>query len=78
MDVRVYRVGDLARANPGYELDWDTVINLITSSVAPPTWDTVGGPGSIDGWGECLILSQTRETHRELTAQCVTIRSHMT
>lgn len=30
--------------------DFDTLIDLITSTIAPQTWDAVGGPGSIEGF----------------------------
>lgn len=30
--------------------DFDTLINLITSTVAPNTWDDVGGPGAIESF----------------------------
>ena len=39
----------LARGG-GPVADFDAVIDLITSTIAPPTWDTVGGPGAIDGF----------------------------
>jgi hypothetical protein len=32
------------------QADFDTLIDLITSTIAPTTWDTVGGPGAIDGF----------------------------
>lgn len=31
----------------GAQADFDSLIDLITSTVAPTTWDTVGGPGSV-------------------------------
>jgi len=31
----------------GAEADFDSLIDLITSTIAPTTWDEVGGPGSI-------------------------------
>ena len=30
--------------------DFDTLIDLITSTIAPQTWDEVGGPGAVDGF----------------------------
>jgi hypothetical protein len=32
------------------QADFDTLINLITSTLAPQSWDTVGGPGAIDSF----------------------------
>lgn len=31
----------------GSQADFDSLINLITSTIRPQSWDTVGGPGSI-------------------------------
>ncbi len=48
--------------------DFDTLIELITSTIAPQTWDTVGGPGAIDGFPTnlSLVVSQTQEVHEEI------------
>jgi hypothetical protein len=32
------------------QADFDTLIDLITSTIAPQSWDTVGGPGAIDSF----------------------------
>ncbi len=47
--------------------DFDSLIETITSTVEPTTWDEVGGPGSIrsfDATTGMLIFSQTQETHQ--------------
>jgi len=48
--------------------DFDTLIDLITSTIAPTTWDTVGGPGSVAGFDTnlSLVVSQTQEIHEEI------------
>jgi len=48
--------------------DFDTLINLIRSSIAPQSWASVGGPGLIEGWPTnlCLIVSQTAEIHGQI------------
>ncbi len=48
--------------------DFDSLIDLITSTVAPTTWDTVGGPGSIMPFETnlSLVISQTQEVHDEI------------
>lgn len=50
--ARALAVRDLARQplgarGGGAEADFDSLIELITSTVRPTTWDDVGGPGSI-------------------------------
>jgi len=34
----------------GAQADFDTLIDLITSTIAPQSWDVVGGPGAIDSF----------------------------
>ena len=51
MVTRVYDVADLV----GYSekpSDFDPIIETITSTLAPTSWDTAGGPGSINAF-EC-------------------------
>jgi hypothetical protein len=61
-----YPVHDLV-AMPGGGSDFDSVGELIITTVAPHSWDEVGGPGSYysiaGGW---LIFSQTQEVHSEI------------
>ena len=54
----VRRVGD-------GQADFDSLIDLITSTVRPTTWDSVGGPGSIAPFetGLSIVVSQTEEAH---------------
>ncbi len=48
--------------------DFDTLIELVTSTIAPTTWDTVGGPGSIEGFPTnlSLVISQTQDVHEQI------------
>lgn len=41
---------DRWRRGGGPVADFDPLINLITSTIAPESWDEVGGPGAIDGF----------------------------
>jgi len=52
----------------GVQADFDTLIELITATIAPTTWDVVGGPGSIAGFDTnlSLVVSQTQEVHEEI------------
>ena len=55
-------------ASTGTQRDFDSLIDLITSTVRPTTWDSVGGPGAIapfEGPAGMLIFSQTQDTHQE-------------
>jgi len=48
--------------------DYQSLIELITSTIAPTTWDEVGGPGSIQEFrgNLSLVVSQTQEVHEEI------------
>ncbi len=52
----------------GNQADFDTLIDLITTTVKPQTWDEVGGPGSISHFPNnlSLVISQTQEVHEEI------------
>lgn len=48
--------------------DFDSLIELITSTISPTTWNDVGGPGSITSFegNLSLVISQTQEVHEEI------------
>jgi general secretion pathway protein D len=52
----------------GAQADFDSLIQLITSTVAPTTWDDVGGPGSIAPFETNLsiVVSQTQAVHEQI------------
>lgn len=80
MLTKVYPVADLITrvpVPPGAESPWepadyDSMIEMITSTVAPTTWDHVGGPGAIAPGTfnnvETLVISQTYHVHRKIAA----------
>ena len=76
----VYPVADLvlARDASGEEsADFDSLIELMTSTVKSSTWDAVGGPGSIAGFETnlSLTISQTQEVHEEIRDLLKQLRS---
>jgi general secretion pathway protein D len=48
--------------------DFDTLIELITSTIAPDSWDAVGGPGAIESFPTnlSLVISQTQDVHDQI------------
>jgi hypothetical protein len=56
---------DARKGNPD---PYDVLIDVITTTVKPQTWDEVGGPGSISAVpvAQSLVISQTRELHDEI------------
>lgn len=48
--------------------DFDSLTELITSTIAPQSWAEVGGPGAITGYENnlSLVVSQTQEVHEQI------------
>ncbi len=48
--------------------DFDTLIELITTTVEPDTWEDLGGPGTLQGFPTnlSLVVSQTQEIHEKV------------
>ncbi len=69
LELRVYPVDDLVRVDGGVandlgsNHDYDTLIDLLVTTVAPDSWDEVGGPGSISPMPNrsALVIGQTRD-----------------
>jgi hypothetical protein len=76
MMTRVYPVLDLVAQSVVSEKDGktikftdpDSLIEVITTTLKPDSWDDVGGPGAIDYLDNAgaLIVSQTRDIHGQL------------
>ena len=68
---KVYPVASLVLSTPDAptsDADFDTLIDLITSTIAPESWDCVGGPGSINGFPSSLslVVTQTPGVHERI------------
>lgn len=52
----------------GSQPDFDSLIELLTTTVAPTTWSEVGGAGSIERFAGNLsiVVSQTQEVHDQI------------
>lgn len=76
--VRVYEVLDLVTSPKGAnsdELDYDPLVDLITTIVQPTTWDEVGGPASVGGVGYgCLTIRQTEDVHVQIAHLLAALR----
>jgi hypothetical protein len=70
---RLYDVHDLAA--PAGQGDFADLINLITTTIEPDSWDEVGGPGAIAPlcrrW---LVVTQTQEIHEQIEPLLVQLR----
>ena len=79
--VKVYDVADLVECRDERNQlsdDYDTLIDIITATVKPTSWDNVGGPGSIQGstlgTAKVLVILQTYRIHREIADLLENIR----
>ena len=52
----------------GSQADFDSLIELITTTIAPESWSEVGGEGSISQYENnlTLVISQTQEVHEDI------------
>jgi hypothetical protein len=91
LETVLYPIGDLL-SNDGNSVDnssdespADIAARLeddITGTIAPQTWANLGGPGTVQAYGDAsaaLVVSQTREVHdkvAELIAQLWEVRRH--
>jgi hypothetical protein len=81
LTTEIYDVADLVtcRDEKG-ELweDYDQLVEMIISTVAPTTWDSVGGPGSIApgtfASAKVLVIVQTDNVHEQIAALLEKIR----
>lgn len=62
--------GDPARTV--YRYDFDSLIETITSTIAPETWEDYGGPGSVAPYYtrrmRVLVIAHTYEMHRRISS----------
>jgi len=85
--TRAYPVADLLGKTVDIDMfgapmrpaDHGDLVSLINSTVAPSTWDEVGGPGSI---GFCphidvLLVSQEPRVHEEIADLLAKVRQHL-
>jgi general secretion pathway protein D len=52
----------------GVQADFDALIDLITTTIAPESWTDVGGPGAIREFEAnlSLVVSQTQDVHEQI------------
>ena len=76
--MRVYPVLELVvnKSAEDTEEDFDSLIQVIVSTVAPQSWEDVGGAGSIAPFpnAKALVCSQTGEIHEQIETLLTTLR----
>ena len=80
--TRTYEVGDLISFQTKDGEDWtdyDGLIEVITTTIQPETWDDVGGAGSIEaapfGNAEMIVVAQTYRIHKDIEQLLTDLRS---
>ena len=76
--TKVYPVSDLTMPAPGKVSgeSYIDLVDLITTTIMPTTWDEVGGPGSVQALRKArsLVVSQTEEVHEEILGLLTALR----
>jgi hypothetical protein len=77
--AKVYDVADLVLPSPDASpdlADYSSLIDLITSTIAPESWNSVGGSGSCEAFPTnlSLVVSQTPHVHEQVAALLETLR----
>lgn len=83
--TKVYPVFDLVvcsgeEGHARSPLNYGPLMALIQQTVAPDTWDDVGGPGPLKEFANAgaLVISQTMEVHEEVAQQLRALRAAAT
>ncbi len=69
MIVRLYPVADLV-----VDDDFNSLIELISSTIEPDSWQDVGGPSSISSYSGSLVIGQRRDLHQKIAGLLTTLR----
>ena len=67
-----YNVGDLMDA--GYDLDH--LVSVVTNTIAPDSWEEVGGIGALNSLGDVLFVRHAYEQQRGVDALLQALRKH--
>ena len=72
-------VGSVATSSTGSReavADYDSLIEVITTTLEPDSWDEVGGPGSVAEFPNAgvLVISQTRDNHQKIATLLNSLR----
>lgn len=83
LDVRLYPIFDLAGRSKDPEENGqqvDGLVEVITSTVEPDTWDDVGGPGGIEVLTQPFLLAvaQTQAAHEKIERLISALRTART
>jgi hypothetical protein len=79
LQLGLYPVGELVGDGSGdpANYDFDSLMQVITSTIAPDTWDEVGGPGGVSVLlpAPVLVVSQTPDVHEQIMKLLITLQA---
>jgi type II secretory pathway component GspD/PulD (secretin) len=76
LTTKVYSVGDLLDRGPRRGIT-DNLLNTITGTIQPDTWEDNGGPGSVYRLASTLVISQKYDVHKELQNLFAMLRAEL-
>jgi len=63
-----------------YQYDFDTLIDTISSTIEPDSWEEVGGPASIEPYFtrrmRVLVVAQTYDAHYQIQSLLIKLAEH--
>ena len=65
-EVERHTVPRVYKSNRNWKLAGDDLINVITTTIAPHSWQEVGGPGSIVSVDGGLVISASSDVHEKI------------
>jgi len=76
LTTKVYPVADLVINPKTRSADFDSIIDLVTSTIEPDSWQDVGGPGSISGHDPSLslVFKNRRDLHQKMEGLLAALR----
>jgi hypothetical protein len=81
LDTRIYDVRDLVSDGvmPDTESDYESLMEVLNTTIAPTSWDEVGGPATMQEFDSngihALIVLQTNQGHEGIAALLADLRS---
>lgn len=63
IQLRVYVLNNTVVWLDERGVDWESLVYLIQSSIAPSSWEALGGDGTIFEYGRTLVVNQSEEVH---------------
>ena len=83
-EIKVYDVADLVtipRGKGDYDFDFESLIDVIASTIEPESWVEMGGNGTIEPFLQerlqVLVISQTDEVHEQVANLLTDLRVHL-